>query len=181
VADQIGVMIAKLEALRYPTGPSRYYGLDLSICLQAGALAGSLIVASALLEVYIRGLVVRYSEQAQATYARKIEAELELEEMRGEGFNKLIAHLVDAGLFDTDDAETAKKIYREVRIPAHHGLPSRLLGRTKSDPFRSIWGLLGLGTEVSMQEFEEFVENEALPIIGTIVNIIERNQVREYA
>jgi len=89
--------------------------------------------------------------------------------------------LVKAGLFVDADAEVVKKIYKEVRIPTHHGLPSRLLGRTKDDPFRAIMSLVGRSGEVTMQAFEDFVEHEALPIIDNIVGVLHRNQVKDYA
>lgn len=181
VAEQIEGIIRRVEILRYPTGPSRYYGLDLAMCLSSGALAGSLVVSSALMEIYIRGLVIRYTEVAQSDWSRKVNAELELEEMRKEDFNRLLEHLVRASLFVNTDAEIAKRIYKEVRIPMHHGLPSRLLGRTKDDPFGAIVSLVGRSGEVSMQVFENFVEHEALPIIDNIVGVLYRNQVKDYA
>lgn len=181
VANRIGNIIRCIEGMRYPTGPSRYYGLDLAMCLSAGALTGSVVVATALMELYIRGLVVRYSEEAQSNWSRKVDAELELEQMRNKDFNRLLEHLVETNLFAEADAKIANKIYKEVRIPAHHGLPSRLLKRSKDEPFGSIMSLLRISSEVSMQEFEDFVEYEALQIIEDIVGLLGRNQVKVYA
>ncbi|WP_156015494.1 hypothetical protein [Thioalkalivibrio sp. ARh3] len=135
-----------------------------------------MIIASALIEVYVRGLVVRYSEEAQKKWSRKVEAEQELESMRKLSFGKLLDHLVGVGLFLAKDSQQAKTIYRDIRIPTHHGLPSRLLGRDKGDSLFSIMTLCGLSSSVSMSDFESFVEEEALTVVNNIVSIIERNQ-----
>jgi hypothetical protein len=173
---EIERIISTLEAIQYPTGPSRYYALDLIVCLKAGALAGSMIIASALLEIYVRGLVVRYTEIAQTNWSRKVDAEIELEAMRNMNFQRLIDHLVQASLFAVEDSELAKTIYKDVRIPTHHGLPARLLGIGKEDFFTSAM-TLGLGTSaVTMREFETFVEEEALNVLRDITGILERNQ-----
>lgn len=181
VASKIEKLVLKIEQLRYPTGPARYYGLDLSMCLKSGALAGSMIIASALLEIFVRGLVVKYAENAQQGWSRQVEAEKELEEMRRLGFGKLLDHLVSVGLFYENDSERAKKIYNQVRIPAHHGLSSRLLGRDKDNPSSSIMALLGRTGTVSQSEFESFVETEALPVVEEIASILERNQVGAFS
>ena len=180
-AKQIEGLISRIEAMRYPTGPSRYYGVDLAMCLASGALAGSLIVASALMEIYIRGLVIRYSEIAQNGWARRVDTELELEGMREETFYRLLEHLVHTRLFFDEDAEKAKRIYREVRIPVHHGLPSRLLGQSADDFLRVLLFDMGVDNKVSLHAFEGFIEHQALRIIKEIVEILHRNQIKEYA
>jgi len=178
IVERMDAIIRHLESMRYPTGPARYYGIDLTMCLRGGALAGSLVVAAALMELYIRALVVRYTIEAQRGWHKQVDVELEIENMRKEDFYNLLSHLVDAELFSETDANCAKEIYRKVRIPTHHGLPARLLGISKDDPFRV---LLGRGRAMSTQEFESYIEDEALPIIEAIVGILFRNQVREFA
>jgi hypothetical protein len=180
-ADRIEALIQRLESLSYPSGPSRYYGLDLAACLAAGALAGSLVVASSFMELYVRGLVVHYAENAQRGWSRPVEIERELDDMKATGFKQLVDHLADYGLFDPDAAEEAKAIYDNVRIPAHHGLPSRLIGRPDESLMVAIFGKVGRATPVSMTEFEDFIELEALPIIEKIVGVLERSQYGKFA
>ena len=43
VVNQIESIVSRLENISYPTGSSRFYGLDLALCLKSGALAGSVI------------------------------------------------------------------------------------------------------------------------------------------
>lgn len=138
-----------------------------------------MIIASALLEIFVRGLVIRYAEDAQSGWSRKIEAEKELESMRSLSFSKLLDSLTKVELFCSKDAAEAKVIYKNIRIPTHHGLPARLLGREKNDPFSSIMLLLGKSSTISMSEFEGFIECEAIPIINNVVSIIEKNQYRD--
>lgn len=176
VADRIDVLIHRIESLEYPTGPTRYYGLDLVACLQVGALAGSLVVASSLMELYVRGLVVRYSEDAQRGWARPVETERELDNMKGKGFRNLVSELMESGLFDPDDAEKARDLYRTVRIPAHHGLPSRFFAGPAPSLMTAIFGTVEKAEPISMKQFEDLVEEEALPKIEAIVNILEHNQ-----
>ena len=180
-AERITLLIQSLERLRYPTGPSRYYGLELAACLGVGALAGSLLVASALMELYVRGLVVRYVEAAQSGWARQVEAERELENMSNFGFQSLINRLVESDLFDSEDAKLAKEIYNTVRIPAHHCLPSRLIGKPNEGVLQAILGEVGRAGPVSMRDFEDFIESEALPTVETIVTLLARNQYKEDA
>lgn len=176
IVIQIEEVVGKLESISYPTGPSRFYGLDLIMCLKSGALAGSMVVAAALMELFIRGLIVRYTEDAQTGWSTQVDAEKELESMRRLNFKMMLEHLTKANLFDDQDAIDAVKLYETVRIPMHHGLPNRLLGRNKSDSSYSFRALLGLKSTVSMSEFERHIEDEALPTINKIVSIIKNNQ-----
>jgi len=178
IVKQIDELVNTVETLRYPTGSSRYYGVDLTMCLKAGALAGSLVLATALMEIYIRGLIVKYTEKAQSGWARKVSVEIELEEKRRESFSSLLNHLVKAELFNEDDASIANKLYKEVRIPTHHGLPSRLLGRNKEDPLYELLKTIG-GDTVSLSEFENFFEKEALVLLSEIIGILSRNQIKK--
>lgn len=175
-ADRIERLIQRIKNLSYPTGPSRYYGLDLAACLGAGALAGGLIIVSALMELYVRGLVVRYTEDAQQGWAKQVETEGNLENMRNVGFKKLLDHLVAAELFDPKDAELATEIYTKVRIPAHHGLPTRLLDKPKDNFMSELIGVVVRSQPVSLREFENFIEFEALPTMEGIVDLLQRNQ-----
>lgn len=182
IALSIDKLSERIEKMQYPTGPSRYYGIELVLCLKGGALFGGIIVATALLEIYVRGLVVHYAQIAQADFARKINPERELEEMRQKNFEVLVDDLVNSGLFDKEDASKAKDIYKHIRIPTHHGLPSRLLQAKKRDiEVEAIFPEMGsyVGSSVSLREFEEYVEEETIPAIEEIIGILERNKPRK--
>lgn len=176
--EQIEELINGFQNLNYPTGPARYYGLDLAMCLQSGALAGSMVIASALLELYVRGLIVCYSEKAQEGWSKQIRVESELEEMRNKSFNNLLDHLVEVNLFNGEDAEQSKVIYKNIRIPVHHGLPSRLLKKDQNNPFADLIDLLNSTKSITQNQFEDFIEVEAITIVNDIYRILKNNQVK---
>lgn len=118
IALSIDKLSERIEKIQYPTGPSRYYGIELVLCLKGGALFGGVIVATALLEIYVRGLVVHYAQIAQAELARKINPERELEEMRQKNFEVLVDDLVNSDLFDKEDAGKAKVFISILESPA---------------------------------------------------------------
>lgn len=182
-ALRIQQLVVRLESMDYPTGPSRYYGLDLALCLRGGALAGSLIVSSALLELYIRSLAVYYSGRALLRHERRFNPERELESRKDKSFAALVDDLTSCELFSQDDAKTAKHYYKSFRIPTHHGLPSRLLENEEEDNFSRIFRDLikPNHSPVSLRVFEDFIERKALSIIEDIVAILERNQVHRTA
>lgn len=182
IALSIEQLSERVEKIQYPTGPSRYYSIELVLCLKGGALFGGIIIAAALLEIYVRGLVVHYAQVAQAGFARQINPERELEGMRQKKFAVLVDDLVNSGLFNKEDAGKAKDIYKHIRIPSHHGLPSRLLKVEESDlEVGAIFPEMGsyVGSPITLREFEEYVEEEAIPVVEEIVGILERNEPRK--
>jgi len=128
------------------------------------------------MELYIRGLVVRYSEDAQRGWSRPVETERELDNMKDKGFRHLVGKLVESGLFDSEAAARAKELYKTVRIPVHHGLPSRFFSGPAPSLMIGIFGTVEKAGPVSMKQFEDFIEEDALPTIEAIVGILESNQ-----
>jgi len=174
---RIDKIISTLEAMPYPTGTSRYYGLDLVLCLKAGALLGSLQLVMSFMEIYIRGIVISCSTKAMNEKFKLFAVELELENKKEFDFNKLIDALVYVNKFDKQDSNIAKRLYKEVRIPTHHGLPARLLKvEEENRSLEEIFGVDYVARSVSINEFEEFIEDEALNIIEEVVSLLERNQ-----
>ncbi len=57
-------LIENVNSLSFPAGVSRYYAVNLAICLEAGALLGALQVAASLLELYVREVVIDFASQA---------------------------------------------------------------------------------------------------------------------
>lgn len=157
IVERIDALVSRLERLTYPTGPSRYYGLELSLCLKSGALAGSMIIATALMEIYIRGLVIYYIAEAQKGWSHPVNVEYELEAMREMNFARLIDSLVDTELFSAEDSITAKHIYKTARIPLQHGLPARFLKKDVSDDFLSAFPACKISKLTSMKDFEDII------------------------
>lgn len=167
----IRALIDRIERLDLPKGSSRYYAVELTHCLEAGLLLGSLHVAASLLELVVRGTI---AERLALAQPKPTDWEYRLEEMRHLGFSKLIDHLVDAGLFEKADGDSAKDFYNTVRIPIHHGLPGRYV-TCHNETMVFLKRLIGTSMPTSSHDLEDVIEDFAVPQIDSVVSIIERN------
>ena len=170
-ARSIRALIDRIGRIELPDGSSRYYAVELGHCLEAGLLLGSLHVAASLLELVVRGTIVERLALAQT---KPTDWEHRLEEMRHLGFPRLVDNLVDVGLFEKGDGDSAKDFYKAVRIPIHHGLPGRYV--THHDETAAfVKKLVGISMTTTARDFENVIEDFAVPQIETVVGIIERN------
>lgn len=173
--NDIRNLISRIESLTLPSGASRYYAADLSLCLQGGALLGSLQVASSLLEIFTRETIIERSSEAYTeNYNKTGMLQRKLEQMRNIGFKKLIDELYNSGMWSKHETEIAKQFYDDVRIPIHHGLPARFVNNNKNSQ-SFIDYFFGYTMHISHREFEEIIEENALALIDTALGIIERN------
>jgi hypothetical protein len=167
---KIRELLQRVESLNTPRGVSRYYRVDLSLCLEAGALLGALHVAASLLEITVREMVITYAQEALSGNM-KVNLQKELEENRHLGFKTLVDKLTAVELFDSRDADLAKQFYNDIRIPIHHGLSQRFVSKHKLFE-KALVGAYG----ISMHAFEDVIEEESLRLIETAIGIIERNK-----
>lgn len=173
--NDISKLLKRIKSFSLPTGVSRYYAVDLSLCLQAGALLGALQVASSLLEIFVREVVIERASEAYSESHKVVGAlQKKLEEKKNVGFKQLVVELASSGEWSTADAEMAKQFYDDVRIPIHHGLPARFFHNIEN--YQSVMeALLGYTQQVTHRDFEKVIEENALALIDTAVGIIERN------
>lgn len=164
--------ISRLSSVRYPEGASSYYASELRHVLEAGAVLASVSLACTLLESVVRSLVVQHARTAVRT---GLNLERALESKKSLHFAGLVDELVKAGLFDAADADRAKRLYRDVRIPIHHRLSRRFV--TFHDDHWSIdfRELLRQGSPVTLHHLEEVVETHGLNYVDEIVGVIDRN------
>jgi hypothetical protein len=175
-AAQLKLLCERLRKFSFPRGASRYYALELASCIEAGALLGALIVGSSLLELYVRALVVSYTSTVRrSTVLGKKSLEGMLEENKKLGFGELIDSLVSVGLFKEGDGESAKALYKSIRIPLLHGLPRRFV-RQHQESFAEDFSLLRGGAAISSSELERIIEDHALEHLDNIIGTIERNR-----
>ena len=176
--EKIDDIIKRIKRVKMPGSISKYYAHELVLCLQAGALLGSLCIASALLEIFVRELVIKYSALASSNsdlYKKEALLQKQLEEKRSLGFKQLTKALASYGLFLEDDAEQANEFYDSVRIPIHHGLPARFV-EIHNDTIAILKEILTF--PISMHEFEEVIEDRSLDLIEIAIGIIERNSFK---
>lgn len=170
-------LLRRIEAIKLPFRVSKFFVVDLSICLKAGALLGALQLAASLLELTVREMVMVLSSEALSENNRKRNLQKELEDKKHFGFNHLVTELEKVDLFDRKDAELARQFYNTVRIPLHHGLTRRFITEhDNNNSFKLFEEVFGGAYQISMHDFERVIEQEALSLIETAIGIIERNQ-----
>ena len=179
--ERVRTLLDRVSRLQVPKGVSRYYAVDLDLCLRGGALLGALHMAASLLEIVVREMVIEYATEAQSSEQRSnVNLQRELEKKKDIGFKKLVEELRCAGLFDSKDAHEARQFYDAVRIPIHHGLPLRFV-EANTDQIREtkligeIFGWDMRDAPAGMHDFEQAIEKRTLALIDTALGIIERN------
>jgi len=173
--NKIRQLLKRINSFSLPAGVSRYYAVDLSLCLQAGALLGALQIASSLLEVFVREIVIELISEAFSDNNKVVgKLQRELEEKKHIDFKKLIKELEKSEVISKDDASIATQFYDDVRIPIHHGLPARFVGKP-SEARLFMDSIQGLTHQVTNRELEEVIEENALNLVGVAVGLIERN------
>jgi len=176
--NRIRLLIGRINDLHLPEGVSKYYAVDLTLCLRAGALLGALITSASLFEVIIREIVIERATEALSSQDRKSHnLEVELEEKRNLGFKKLVDELKEAGLFEATDAASAKEYYDNVRIPIQHGLSARFIEKHGDNFAKEFKASLDIYKKSNWRDIEEVIEDEdySLSLIETAIGIIERN------
>jgi len=145
-------------------------------CLENGVLLAGLHLAASLLELSVRSFVAQRIDdfrKAQASSADVRSVQRALEEKRDISFADLVDALNEAGLFEQNDVEKAKKFYRTIRIPIHHGLADRFYRCHTDELLADLWSFV----PVPSHRFEDVIEDYALKHIATAVGIMERNLV----
>lgn len=176
-------LIERLESVQLPVGASRIYANELAYCLDAGALLASLHLAGSVLEVSARHKILEMSKEAKSNRTEKeIENEkptLEerLEERKDLSFYDLCDALVEYAFWAPEDGERAKEVYRKVRIPVHHGLPTRFIKAHSDSLALELHRLSKREAVLFGGRFEESVHDNAIDIVEEVVEILDENLV----
>ncbi len=91
-------------------------------------------------------------------------------------FGKIVDQLT-GDVLDSAEAEAAKKFYKDVRVPIHHGLTRRLIAKARaeerdmSDPRNVFFASILDGT---FSVLEEVIEENATKYLGFVVDLIEK-------
>lgn len=170
---RIATLLDRIKKLNYPSGVARYYGIELTTCLEAGALLGGLIVGSSLLELYIRGCLVRLSissTQGALRHRKQAIFEKALEENRKASYYDFVDALVSLGIINEDDGSFAKRLYQTLRNPILHGLPRRFVTSHQDDFTAMLRDIM----PVSAVDFGDIIEDLAIDYLEQIVSLFER-------
>ncbi len=173
---EIRSLIAKFSTLPFEEGPCRYFILEVAGCLEAGLLLAAVSIASVLLETFLRELLILYRLQTQGlTTSRQINQLFDkLEEEAEDGRPRLhfedIVDQLTGDVLDSEDVEAAKKFYKTVRIPIHHGITRRFIALAKTgkaDWFDTYRGF-------RLHHLEKLIEENATEYLGFIVDLIQK-------
>jgi hypothetical protein len=176
--NRINLLIERINDLHLPLGVSKYYAVDLIVCLRGGSLIGALIISASLFEMIVREMVIEIATKALSIQDKKNrDLEIELEDKRHLGFKKLIDELKNSGFFNVTDSESAKEYYDNVRIPIQHGLSARFIEKHNGNFSKDTQRLLGMSPKYDWRDFEEVIEDYSLTLIETAIEIIERNSI----
>jgi hypothetical protein len=172
----------QFQSLRFPTGAGSYYTKEVINCLEAGLLLAALQVATALLELFVRDLLV--AETYKKEFPRglkklgKIERDIEDGRPRFD-FNRIISELAEDNIIEEEDKEKIYSVYKNVRIPLHHGLTRRFvrsfwkdeIDDEDDDPLVDTLFLRKSGRD---RDLEEVLEDHTLDFLIIVADFIMR-------
>uniref|UniRef100_UPI00131A5B7C hypothetical protein n=1 Tax=Salinibacter altiplanensis TaxID=1803181 RepID=UPI00131A5B7C len=96
----------------------RYFAVELARCLEAGLLLSALHVASSLLELMVRKLVVEHriaeEDKPENPFELMNELEYKVEDEKKLSFKSMINELESSSLVNAEEAEALKRFYSEV-------------------------------------------------------------------
>lgn len=179
--------IRKLESsyakLPFRGGAARYYSQEVARSLDSGLLLAALTVASSMLELFVRDLLIatRFHDNSpdddMAACRMLDDIERALDERINElDFQAMVEELADRDQIDLLDAERITDFSRSVRVPLHRGMTRSILVNSGNSPVGTEDPLacLFFGRIGRFHRFEEIVEEEALRYLKTIVAFVAK-------
>jgi len=169
------------ESLSHQSGAAGYFTSEIVRCLDAGLLLAALEVATSLLELFVKDLLIAARLESSASQHRLPSFELpgnqmerKIEDVERLYFNGMIDELANRRIIEGSDAEAIKDFYKSVRIPVHHGLTRRFIRLSSGVREDDSFAALSLGRLGRFHKFEEVIEENSIRHLSTIVNFIGR-------
>lgn len=168
------------QSLPLQRGAARYFISEIARCLDAGLILAALEVATSLLELFVRDLLIaarfedNIAQRGLRSHQLLDQVEREIEDVERLHFRGMVDELVDRRIIDQPDDDAIRDLYKTVRIPIHHGLTRRFVRLSsdihEDDPLAP----LSLGRPGRFHRFEEAIEEDSISHLSTIVNFIGR-------
>ncbi len=182
---RIRALQGDLKKFPFQDGAGRFYAKELNSALEAGLLLASLHLATSLLELFVRDLLIyNVAKKSVSEHKKpvsvldKLEANYEDATKPQWSFSMIIDQLQSQRVISSADAKAVKTYYQTVRIPIHHGLTRRFLrGHKKADlEFGSfdISEILFLGRGLRVHSLEEKLESEGINLIKKTVAFMKK-------
>lgn len=185
------------ESLRVRGRVSSYYIFEISRAIDSGMLLASIELATTLLEIWLRDLlVIRKAMQHSVTsehefswVTTKLDREYE-GRVRGVGYKEIVNELVKLKVIDSEERQWLDSLYGELRNPLHHGLSGRLLdpefkhldflgsAKTKEEMFLA--SLFCSSPDRRSEVFEEYLDNDVMQHLEAIVNFLAAHQISRF-
>jgi hypothetical protein len=173
---RIRALQARVSAIQTQCVAPRYLTVEIGRCLEAGLLLAALQVSCSVWEFTVRIALVkaRAAHAGSASGADQARDSSNLltaaEDHRQLTFSPMVSELASNGVLSNAEAKVMQDLYRDVRIPLHHGIVGRYV-RERSDT--TFGDLVGVSPAVDSRGFEEQLEGHAVTEIEKIFDQIE--------
>ena len=178
-----------LDALPFREGAGRVYVKELIYALEAGLLLAALHLATSLLELFVRDLLINSTALKSASYQKNKMGVLDKLEVYYEdttkpqwSFSMIVDELRSQRVISSSDAKNIKTYYQTIRIPIHHSLTRRFIRGHKKpdleiDP-SDIIEILMFGREIRVKRLEDQLENEGINLVKQVVVFMKKYSLK---
>ncbi len=171
----------------YPCRVCRYFAADLANSLEAGCILSSVLIGCTLLEILARRLIHKNFDRCFAASGEFLRKKLQtiserkdltllesFEADRAMQFADFIDALFYSRIISGEARETAKSIYKNVRITLSHGLALRFVEANSSDDERNLHKFFQTSSGVmEWRQFETKIEDTALKFVQQVSDVLE--------
>lgn len=177
--DRIGKLKIAFQSLPFQGEPARYLTREIVGCLEAGLLLAAVQVALSLLEMFFRELLVvvlfkeKYDEDIPSAHLLLDRIRQQIEDGRSPRYDLylILDQLTKRGIVEKRDAGGIKTLYKNVRIPIHHGLTRRFvklsMGSSGNEELEQLFLSLA-----RFQQFDEMIEDRSLGHLEAVVSFV---------
>jgi hypothetical protein len=181
VAARLRDFQRRLEAVRTTGEASDYFIFEALSCLDRGLLLAALQLITATVELRAREILIQLiitelpDRKGPANWI-----EISLEEGRDYLFGGILAALETRGAIGPDERQQLKDIYRDIRIPLHHGIVRRYSrSHDESDEsdsewiLEAFWGDSQVHLTTSETEMESIIEMHGANDLDHAISALE--------
>lgn len=181
-------------SLRVSGRVSNYYLLEISRAIDRGMLLAAIQLATTLLEIWLRDLLVirKATEAAVASkhelrwLMTKLDREIEGIE-RGWDFGDLLNELHALQVLTDEEVSWLRSTYKHIRTPFHHGISGRIvnselqqremLNEPENEGEMFLASIIASAPDQRINCFEEFIDHEVTQHLEGIVNFLAAHQI----
>lgn len=176
-AERIRCIAQSFYSVQEVGGGIRYFAVEVARCLEAGLLLAALHVASSLLELSVRKLLIdhRFAEQDSLDDSSDLldDLEYQVEDRKHLRFQAMVDELDSASIIEADEADALRIFYSDVRIPIQHGITRRFVRdeqRLQEESFFD--AVFKLDHRMRFHRFEDTIEDKSLEYIRLVSDFV---------